>query len=114
MAPTTSSNQSRSPEQQPFPQLWTIELCHASLSCLSISTTAKWLAIAFEDSNLFFADFRDGRVLGTLNLESRFYVVAAAWRSDHALIVGCSNGDVLYLDFDPEVSEQPVVLYVCG
>lgn len=100
--------------QQPFPQLWTLELCHTSLSCLSISATAKWLAIAFKDSYLFFVDFRNGRVSGTIHFESRFHVMAAAWRSDHGLIVGCSNGSVLYLDFDPEVSERAKNLNVCS
>ncbi|KAF8594995.1 hypothetical protein BDV93DRAFT_515350 [Ceratobasidium sp. AG-I] len=69
-----------------------------------------WLAIAFVDSNLSFVDFRNGRIVGMLNFGSRFNVAATAWRSDHVLIVGCSNGSVFHLDFDVE-SKRPVVMH---
>lgn len=75
------------------------------LTCISISTSGKWLAAAFVDSSLLFLDFRTGRTMGSISFDSRFNVLSAAWRSDKILLVGCSNGLLFHVDFDIDVSE---------
>lgn len=73
---------------------------------MAISTSGKWLAVAFIDSSLLFLDFHNGQIKGTISFNSRFNVLAAAWRSDKVLLVGCSNGLLFHIDFDVDVSEQ--------
>lgn len=71
------------------------------ITCLAISPVGTRLIVASEDDNLLLVNFDDGSVLGVLCFEHQFTVLAALWYSESNLIIGCSNGSLYDICFDP-------------
>jgi WD40 repeat protein len=89
----------------PFREVWALtDRPLGILTCTSISPSGVWLVSASQDGSVLFLDYKAGILVGILDLESRFYVTAAVWRSDTTLTLGCSNGIVYQLDFEHKVS----------
>lgn len=84
-----------------------------TITCLSISPTGTRLIVASEDNNLLLVNFEDGAVLLILCFEDQFSVLCALWYSESNLLIGCSNGSLYDVCFDPtDVSSHLVLVFV--
>ncbi|KAG9121188.1 hypothetical protein FRC07_002963 [Ceratobasidium sp. 392] len=54
-------------------------------------------------------DFKQGRLIGVVNFESRFHVTTILWASDLVLYGGCNNGVLFIIHFNP-TAEQPILM----
>ena len=72
------------------------------LTCLAISPNGTRMIVASEDRNLLLVDFSGGSVTGILSFEDQFVALAALWYSESNVIVGCSNGSLYDICFDPK------------
>ncbi|KAG9079398.1 hypothetical protein FS749_008554 [Ceratobasidium sp. UAMH 11750] len=94
----------------PFRATWAVAGTQKGLlTCVSISPGALWIASGSQDSTLLFVNFKSGAPVGVLDFESNFHAMSTAWRSDNELVVGCSNGMVYHIDYNPE-SASPITV----
>ncbi|KAF8601123.1 WD40 repeat-like protein [Ceratobasidium sp. AG-I] len=105
LVPATSS------ATHPFRDVWTISGRQKGLiTCTAISPSGMWLVSGSQDGTVLFVDYKAGATVAVLDLESRFYVSAAVWRSDTILVIGCSNGFVYHLDYEHR-SKRPIAMH---
>ncbi|KAG8723178.1 hypothetical protein FRC09_004424, partial [Ceratobasidium sp. 395] len=80
------------------------------LTCMTLSPSGARLAIGSEDQNLLLVDADVGRVLVELSFEDRFKALCAMWYAEHNAVVGCCNGGMYDVCFNPTNKERTVTM----
>ncbi|KAG9098840.1 hypothetical protein FS749_002823 [Ceratobasidium sp. UAMH 11750] len=80
------------------------------LTYLAFSPSGGHLAVASEDRNLLLVDTERGTALLKLGFENQTSVLCGLWYSDDNLIVGCCNGYMYDICFNPTDEERSVTM----
>lgn len=59
------------------------------------------MVVASEDRNILLVDFDEGSVTGVLSFEDQFAAMSVIWYSESNVVIGCSNGSMYDICFDP-------------
>ncbi|KAG8773329.1 hypothetical protein FRC12_002573 [Ceratobasidium sp. 428] len=80
------------------------------LTCMTLSPSGARLVIGSEDQNLLLVDADVGKVLVELSFEEQFKALCAMWYAEHNAVVGCCNGGMYDVCFNPTNKERAVTM----